>query len=338
MTEKTNDRPGAYPAAYEARGPNGEKIVPSADRSHLVNAKTGARWVTAPAAGLAAPSPSPMLDTTTYTLRDPNSLALHPCLDGMPELATDDPKFASLVADVRDRGFDYPAIIDEQDRVIDGRHRRRIAILLGIELPTVCRAGADASEIILSTLLQRRHYPKGALAYMAAPLFADVVEAGRARRLANLQVGDSRKVTQYPVGKTTEQLAEELGFSVELYKQAKKVREFFADDREREWPGLERPTTAKRYFEPQILSGDIGLGGVIQALSGKMPPKGKRSRCTPPMCYSSAGSTICMCALRSIGRNFRLTSVSHSCRSSLRRSARGPRMCAVLCSPASSNP
>ncbi|HTJ78504.1 MAG TPA: ParB N-terminal domain-containing protein [Rariglobus sp.] len=223
-----------------------------------------------------------MSNTTETTLRDPNSLALHPCLDGMPELATDDPKFQALVADVRDRGFDYPAIIDQQDRVIDGRHRRRIAIMLGVELPTVRRDSAEASEIILSTLLQRRHYSKGALAYMAVPLFTDVVEAGRARRLAGLKAGvNPRQPTQSAIGKTVDQLAEELGFSKDLYEQARKVRDLFADDTEHEWSDLPRPTTYRRYFEPKILSGEIGLGGVIQAIAGKESTQGK-PKVTPP--------------------------------------------------------
>lgn len=225
------------------------------------------------------PSDFPMSETTsTYTLRDPNSLALHPCLDGMPELAVDDPKFQSLVADVRDRGFDYPAIIDEQDRVIDGRHRRRIAIMLRLELPTVRRAGADASEIILSTLLQRRHYTKGALAYMAAPLFDDVVKAGRARRIAALNAGanprQSTQSTDGKIGKTLDELADELGFGRDLYMQAKKVRDKFDDETEYDWNDLPRPTTYKRYFEPKLLAGEIGLGGVLQAIAGKEATQG----------------------------------------------------------------
>jgi hypothetical protein len=229
-----------------------------------------------------------MTETTSTTseilLRDPQSLALHPCLDGMPELATDDPKFSALVADVRDRGFDYPAIIDEQDRVIDGRHRRRIAGMLGIQLPTTRRDSADASEIILATLMQRRHYSKGALAYMAAPLFADVVEAGRVRRLAGLKAGaNPRDRIQYgdgKIGKTVEQLADELGFSVELYTQAKKVRDKFDDATEYEWNDLPRPTTYKRYFEGKLLAGEIGLGGILQAIAGKEATQGQ-AKITP---------------------------------------------------------
>lgn len=257
--------------------------------------------VSTPASGLSpqasalSATPSPMSETnsTSYLLRDPNSLALHPCLEGMPELATDDPKFQGWLADIRDRGFDYPVIIDEQDRIIDGRHRRRIAGMLGIQVPTTRRAGTEAVEIVLAALMHRRHYSKGALAYMASPLFAQVVEASRARRLAALVPGaahrkptesviegNPRNPTQSVIGKTVEQLAEELGFSLDLYTQAKKVRELFADDTEHEWNDLPRPTTYRRYFEGKLLAGEIGLGGIIQAVAGKVATQGQ-TKITP---------------------------------------------------------
>src|SRR5690606_33757026 len=79
------------------------------------------------------------------------------------------------------------------------------------------------------------------------------------------------------IGKTVEQLAAELGFSADLYEQALKVRKLFTNQGQREWhDGAKTYTaTAREWFEPRILSGEIGLGGVIQALAGKDATEGK---------------------------------------------------------------
>lgn len=191
------------------------------------------------------------------------------------------PEFQALLASVRDRGVDYPIILDESGRVVDGRNRVRACIRAGIEAPAVRRADAEAAEIILSALVNRRHLPKSALAYLCIPFFAPALISGRDRRLANLKIGDSsRNPIQSGsgiVGKTIIQLAAEMGFSPDLYEQAVKVRKLFTDEKPRTWHDGPREVTAtyREWFEPKILTGEIGLGGVIQAIAGKASTEGK---------------------------------------------------------------
>lgn len=209
---------------------------------------------------------------------NPNSLTPHPLLASIPMLDEASPEFQALKASIRDRGVDYAVIVDENDRILDGRNRTRAAAQVGAELPCVMRSSAEASEIILSSLLNRRHLPKGALAYLSAPLFATAVESGRARKLANLKSGDSsRKPIESTIGKTVEQLADEMGFGRDLFFQAVKVRALFEKTEVRDWRDGSRTVSAtfRGWFEPKILSGEIGLGGVIQAIAGKESTEGQ---------------------------------------------------------------
>jgi len=208
---------------------------------------------------------------------DPNKLTPHPLLAGLPAMDQASAEFESLKQSVADRGIDYPVIIDEQDRILDGRNRTAACALLGRAVPVVRRPASEAVEIILSALLHRRHLPKSALAYLALPLLAGAAEVGRQRRLANLNAGKSRNPIESGIGKTVEQLASDLGFSADLYEQALKVRKLFANQAKREWREGAKTymATAREWFEPQLLRGEIGLGGVIQALAGKDATEGK---------------------------------------------------------------
>ncbi len=216
---------------------------------------------------------------------NPNSLVAHPLLATIPMLDEASPEFQAMKASIADRGVDYPVIIDEDDRILDGRNRARAAAKVGAELPAVKRSSREATEIILSAILNRRHLPKGALAYLTVPLFQPAVEAGRQRRLSHLQtpqvVGNLREPTQSAhgtaIGKTVEQLAEEMGFSKDLYEQAVKVRKLFESTAVKTWHDGARVVECsfRSWFEPKILSGEIGLGGVIQAIAGKESTEGK---------------------------------------------------------------
>jgi hypothetical protein len=126
--------------------------------------------------------------------------------------------------------------------------------------------------------VHRRHLPKGALAYLSAPLFGAAVESGRQRALNNLNHWPSRRhPIQSGVGKTVAQLASEMGFSADLYEQAVKVRKLFESTAIKTWHEGTREVQAtfRDWFEPKILSGEIGLGGVIQAIAGKESTEGK---------------------------------------------------------------
>lgn len=193
----------------------------------------------------------------TITTRDPRELTIHPAAKLQPEWAEDDARFERLVEDVRDRGITVPIIVDKEDRVVDGRHRRRAAARLQLaEVPvTVCEPDEVAS-IILATLIQRRHFTPGQIAYLAFPAFESAYEESRRRRMAALK----RDPNGLKPAKTVEALAEEIGVSRDLFLQAAKVHAIFAKDQE-----------AWQLFEPRILDPDrpAGLGAIIAGIAGR---------------------------------------------------------------------
>lgn len=223
---------------------------------------------------------------------NPHSLAPHPLLAAIPTLDPASPEFQALKASIRDRGVDYPVIVDENDRLLDGRNRCRAAAEVGAELPCLKRNSAEAPEIILSALLNRRHLRKGARAYLCAPLFAPAVEAGRQRKLANLRVGEiSRQSADRTIGKTVEQLADEMGFGRSLFFLAAKVRKLFEDEDVRTWHDGPREVKAtyRQWFEARLLAGEIDLGGIIQAVAGKAnEDAGPLDRATLPALFTRA--------------------------------------------------
>jgi hypothetical protein len=221
---------------------------------------------------------------------NPNGLRDHPLLASIPALDEQSSEFQALLASIRDRGVDYPIILDEDDRIMDGRTRARAAAKASAECPAMRRSSREASEIILASLVDRRHLPKGALAYLSVTLFDKAVESGRQRKLANMVPGaihrkptqlaiegSAPKADQSAIGKTAQQLAAEMGFSDELYRQAMRVRELFERTEERVWHDGPREVRAtfRGWFEPKIFTGEIGLGAIIQAISGKDATEGK---------------------------------------------------------------
>lgn len=211
---------------------------------------------------------------------NPNGLREHPLLAAIPALEEGDPEFQTILASVREVGVEQPGIIDEDNRLMDGRNRARAAARAGREFPVIKRSSREAPEIILATLIARRHLPKGARAYLAAPFFVGAAESGRQRRLANLSGPKPTQLASGAIGKTAPQIAEEMGISDELYRQALRVRELFERTDLKTWHDGPREVKAtfRAWFEPKILAGEIGLGAVIQAIAGKESTEGQQKK------------------------------------------------------------
>jgi hypothetical protein len=202
------------------------------------------------------------METTPPVFRSPATLPDHPLLAHIPVWAPHEPEFQSLKASIAERGVDYPVLIDGHGRVVDGRNRRNAAAALGIEVPVREVSDEDAPDIIISSLGNRRHVTKGAMAYLLAPLMKPAVEASRKRRVEN--VCSDSLLSGLSGNKTVEHMADGLGFGRNLFFQALKIHEKFA-----ETPGL------RTQFEEQILTGELGLGGAIQAIAGKLATEDK---------------------------------------------------------------
>lgn len=216
-----------------------------------------------------------------------SDLADHPMLAHIPVWRRDDQEFISLVESIRERGLDYPVLIDRERRVVDGRNRRNGCAVLGALVPCVYVEPGAAAGIIVDSLVNRRHLTKGALAYLSAPLFADVLEETKARRFANLS--KSRVPSETPLSgdsrfQSAEDVAAMLGIGHSLFEQALKLRRMFD----------ELPSEVRERYEPRVLgpwqddAGEwqdpVGLGYMINGItslitekSGRVKKLGKRA-------------------------------------------------------------
>ncbi len=182
------------------------------------------------------------------------TLRFHQLVADLPGLIPRDSReFAALADDVAARGIDQPLIVvlsDGEPRIIDGRNRFHAATVANLdEVPIVIREESEAMSIILGTLVQRRHYGKGALAYLAYPLAAAQKRTG-AGRPAKLSIQSTI---------TIDEIAAQLGFARDLFYQAAKVHEFF----------LNRPDL-RAQFEPRILAGEVGLGACVAGMASSV--------------------------------------------------------------------
>jgi hypothetical protein len=198
---------------------------------------------------------------------DPADLREHDIVRHLPRMADDSAQFEALCADILDRGLIEPLKITRTHQLVDGRHRWRAAKRAGlIEVPCIIVADEEIAGIVLSTLIHRRHYTKGALAYLAYPLMAGAHQEAKEAAMQNL-----RKGQQIPVshsvgnGKTTADFALQIGVGRTLFDYAAKIHDIFDADPE-----------YKALMEPQILDTEkgVGLGAVIAGYGGKKATKG----------------------------------------------------------------
>ena len=196
------------------------------------------------------------------------ALSLHPDLESLPCLPLDqDPAFAAILATVSEIGIIEPIKISKM-RIVDGRLRWEAAKKIGLEtVPCVEVPESDATSLIIFSLCARRHLTDSARAYLTYPLYEKAAEEGRRRRVENLKKGAeivvSRSKPRMPMpsafGKTASEFAASIGLSRDLFEMAAAVHQRF-----------EKHPDLKVFWEPKILSGEMGLGQVQQALNGKL--------------------------------------------------------------------
>lgn len=165
----------------------------------------------------------------TNLLRNPLDLGLHPALKSQPWMNQADQ--TALDESIREHGILQALLITADDEIVDGRHRWRSARHLGLtEVPCTLVSADDANSIILATILDRRHYSKGARAYLALPLLEKAVSEGVVRRAANLRKSNKpvEKGLNHLSGKNgSEDLAEKLGVSLDMLKLARNTASLF---------------------------------------------------------------------------------------------------------------
>ena len=76
----------------------------------------------------------------------------------MPPLS--DEEYAALREDIAERGVLVPVVVDQHGNVLDGHHRQRIAVKLGVDCPMEIRQVGDedeARDVAFTLNLARRH-------------------------------------------------------------------------------------------------------------------------------------------------------------------------------------
>lgn len=190
------------------------------------------------------------------------SLTIHPSAADLPMPPDDDPSTKAVISSICEMGVLQPLKVCK-GRVVDGRLRLRGAIAAGLaEVPTVEIDEQDVASVILHLLLARRHYTKSALAYLAVPILEAALTETRKRAVQAAKIGasaSSSKCTPCTFANTVEEIAERMGISQRYLLEAKAVRKKFSS-----YPQL------REQWKPKILSGEMGLGQVQQAISGKI--------------------------------------------------------------------
>ena len=204
-----------------------------------------------------------------FYLKDPAELSIHPLAKLMPEWPKDDPRFAALVEDVRERGIDHPLLIDREGRVVNGKMIFRAAKQLQLDhVPCKLVADDQIPATLINSLVQRKHFTKSALAYLTYPLMKPAFEAARQKKLEMLKKGNVSPSSAQPTTGTVEEFATNVGIERSLFFDAKRVHELFAKDAE-----------FKAQMEPRILQEPVGgehekhrpmgLGAVIAGWAGR---------------------------------------------------------------------
>lgn len=143
----------------------------------------------------------------------PTELQPHPVADLFPLL--DGEEFDELVADIKEHGLREPIIIDQHNRIVDGRNRYRACVKLGIEIRQVkaerrTLTDDEARDLIVSLNLRRRHLTTTQRAAIAADM-------------ANLKQG-GKQPADLPDAVSQAAAAKVMGVSERTARMAAKVR------------------------------------------------------------------------------------------------------------------
>lgn len=123
-------------------------------------------------------------------------LTIHPLANRLPMLTPDNPQFCELVNGVSEGGVLQPLIVDQENRVIAGRHRLEAARANSQETVPVLRVQADdaeAAHIVIKENMERQEMSQSKRALMVVALHSEFFSGRKDRR------GGDRKTKVYRV-------------------------------------------------------------------------------------------------------------------------------------------
>jgi ParB-like chromosome segregation protein Spo0J len=162
------------------------------------------------------------------------SLRLNPEYEKLlPKMS--DEEFAELKASIQREGQHYAIVANEDLKVLDGHHRFRACVELGIEPDFEVRKFEDKlleKKFVIEANLRRRHLTKFQLVELGVPLL-EIEKAIAKKRQAtggkigrNIQLGlasdDAKPVFK---GKATAAVAKKVGVSTRTFERGKKIIE-----------------------------------------------------------------------------------------------------------------
>lgn len=208
---------------------------------------------------------------TNYEYRDPAELTIHSAIKSQPRLPQDHPTMQAMRKGMKRSGPDSREIlITNENEIVDGRHWFWNAKALQWDKVRVRVIGADeVVTTLMETLLNRRHYTKGQLAYCLAEHIGDAFEEAKRRML----VGAADPRNSVSRVKTPDEYAAEIGVSVQYLRQARELHELFkAHPEKRTFTDDDgkkhKDVTLREYFEARILSDEkpVGLGAALAGI------------------------------------------------------------------------
>lgn len=193
-----------------------------------------------------------------------SKLSNHPTADLVPMFREDHPQCRALAESIEADGILQPLLVDRQYRVLDGRHRLRIARDRNLkQVPCIIVSDEQAATTALNTALSRRDFNEGQRGLMIALLFPQTVEERQARRLQNLKVGKHGKGSFPP--RSPEVPEEGSGASVAglaaLHDVSRPVME-------RAYKILDQPTARRERAIRDVMVEGKGIGAVVAGFAG----------------------------------------------------------------------
>ena len=169
------------------------------------------------------------------------SLRLNPEYDKLlPKMSEED--FAELKISIQNEGQHYPIIVNEDLEVLDGHHRFRACIELGIEPDFEVRKFDDKlleKKFVIEANLRRRHLNNFQLVELAVPLL-EIEKALAKKRQSkggkngrDLQLGlmpEESPAEPIVKAKATEIVAKKAGVSTRTFERGKKIIEKASED------------------------------------------------------------------------------------------------------------
>jgi len=167
------------------------------------------------------------------------SLHLNPEYEKLlPKMSEDE--FAELKASIQSEGQHYPVIVNEDLEILDGHHRFRACMELGIEPDFEVRKFDDKlieKKFVIEANLRRRHLNNFQLVELAVPLL-EIERALAKKRQAqggkngrNLQLGLASEDEEPELkAKATEAVAKKAGVSTRTFERGKKILEEASED------------------------------------------------------------------------------------------------------------